>query len=312
MKQLIYKLKNKEIGSWELPIKDMMVNRTVKGEDLGAKKIKYVPGAKSIWADELNEKEVSKKVWFENGFLFIQPSDRNLIEIVKNHKYLNLHFFLFDKEEDARKELQAEKAKDEIINLISNSDSEKIIATAMAVFGHSALTLSESEQELKLRLYAKKQPVKLLGELNSKTYESKYIAALAFGKGVVRSNFGKTAVIWNDHTEGEILKLARGEGGIEKLGQLLSKRTDESEILLQAIGQKLDKIAVNLPKKADSKEDVKDAEIAALKAQLAAYTKTKTATDTKEMQKQYKEKFDKEVPLRYKNDETWIAKKLAE
>ena len=59
-------------------------------------------------------------------------------------------------------------------------------------------------------------------------------------------------------------------------------------------------------------QDISDAEIAALKAQLAAYTKTKTATDTKEMQKQYKEKFDKEVPLRYKNDETWIAKKLAE
>ena len=144
----------------------------------------------------------------------------------------------------------------------------------------------ESNQELKLRKYAKEKPVKLLQELKSKTYESKYIAALAFGKGVVRTNFGKTAIIWNNETEGVILTLARGESGISKLGELLSKRTDESEILLTAIGENLDKIAINLPKKAAAKETDKDAEIENLKAQLAGFKEAqKKTTQLSELQK---------------------------
>ena len=31
-----------------------------------------------------------------------------------------------------------------------------------------------------------------------------------------------------------------------------------------------------------------------------------------QLQNDYKEKFKTEVPIRYKNDESWIAKKLAE
>ena len=313
MKQSVYKLKTKKIGQWELPIKDILLNKIEQGEDLGGRRIKYLKGGKSIWADDLPEFAVSEKVWFIDGFLFVPKSDKNLTYIVENHPWNNLHFSIQDTEADAKAELQAEKAKDEVINLISNSDKEKIIATAMAIFGHSALSLTQSEQELKLRKYAKEKPVKLLQELKSKTYESKYIAALAFGKGVVRTNFGKTAIIWNNETEGVILTLARGESGISKLGELLSKRTDESEILLTAIGENLDKIAINLPKKAVSKETDKDAEIKHLKAQLATFKEgQKKTTQITELQKLYKEKFEKEVPLRFKNNEDWIKSKLTE
>ena len=187
----------------------------------------------------------------------------------------------------------------------------------MAIFGTQAFNWDESTCELELRKYGEKNPSKLLNELNSKTYESKYIAALALGKGVVRYNLGKTKLIWNDSTEGEILKLAKGENGIAKLGELLSKRTDESEILLQAIAHKLDEKAMSIPKKADSSESEKDREIAELKKQLAAANKPKSDnkadSNLSDLQEKYKTKFEVEdVPARYRNDADWISKKLAE
>lgn len=39
---------------------------------------------------------------------------------------------------------------------------------------------------------------------------------------------------------------------------------------------------------------------------------TDTISVLEQLQMDYKEKFNSEVPIRYKNDEAWIAKKLAE
>ena len=46
MKQNTYKLKTKKIGQWELPIKDILLNKIEQGEDLGGRRIKYVKGGK--------------------------------------------------------------------------------------------------------------------------------------------------------------------------------------------------------------------------------------------------------------------------
>ena len=184
-----------------------------------------------------------------------------------------------------KKELEGLKAKDDIIHLLSNADTDKIVATAMAIFGQQAFDWDESICELELRKYAEKNPLKLKSELDSKTYESKYISALSFGKGVVRTNLGKTSIIWNDTTEGEILKLARGESGIDKLGELLSKRTDESELLLHAIATKLKEREIKTPEQ-------------------------EITESLSELQEQYKEHFKKDVPLRFKNAPAWIKKQL--
>jgi len=314
MEQTVYKLKSKRKGIFELPIEGINIERKVNGENVGARSIKYIPGAKSFWADDLDKNLKSEKVWFINGFLFVPKSDKNLTEIAKRHPFLGRHYLLHDKEADAKRQLEEEKAKDEIINMISGSDKARIIATSMAIFGQSSLTLTESELELKLRQYAKSSPIKLKNELSSKTYESKYISALAFGKGVVRTNFGKTSIIWNDQTEGEILKLARGESGIEKLGELLSKRTDESETLLHAIGSKLDQKSINTSKK-ESVISEKDKQIAELKKQLEeANNKNKIELNQEltSLRGEYKNKFKKDVPLRFKNDTEWMKNKLSE
>ena len=69
--QTVYKLKNGNKGNWELPIKETFINRVVGNSDLGGRKIKYVKGSKSIWADDLPEHLASQKVWFSKGFLFL-------------------------------------------------------------------------------------------------------------------------------------------------------------------------------------------------------------------------------------------------
>jgi len=315
MKYNIYRLKSgKSQGAWQLPLTEILIDRIKDNKKVGLRKLKFVPGTDSFWAEDLVGDLKPVQIWFENGRLIVPKADKIQNELLQIHPFFNVDYELFDKEAEAKQKLAGLRAKDEVINLIANSDSDKIIATAMAVFGTQALSWDESSCELQLREFAEANPLKLSNELNSKTYESKYLSALAFGKGLVRTNLGKTAIIWNNSTEGEILKLARGENGISKLGELLSKRTDESELLLQAIGEGLDKISMNIPKKEKSSDSDKDKEIAALKKQLAEASKEepKEESGLSELQKEYKDKFEKDVPLRFKNDIDWIQNKLSE
>lgn len=305
-KNNIYKLTSgKTKGGWQLPLTDILIQKIKDGKNEGLRKIKYVPGTNSFWAEDLHGELKPKQVWFNNGKLVVPKADKLLNELLKIHPFNKKHYKLVDKEKDAQDKLDAFRAKDEVITLIANSEVEKIVATAMAIFGNIALNWTDSTCELELRKYAEKDPTKLTKELNSKTYESKYLSALAFSKRVVMENLTKTAVIWNDSTEGEILKLARGERGITRLGDLLSKKTEESEMILRAIGEKLKLSDVDLS------GDEKDDEIARLKEELAE-AKGKTNDTLDVIRKKYKEKFDKEVPPRFKNDPEWIEKKLSE
>ena len=315
MNQNIYKLKNgKTKGDWQLPLTDILVERIKENENVGLRKLMFVPGTNSFWKEDLAGDLKPEQIWFTNGKLIVPVEDKLLNGLLQIHSFFNEHYELFNKEAEAKKELAALKAKDEVIILIKESDASKIIATAMAIFGSQAFGWDESTAELELRKFAEANPKKLSQELNSKTYESKFLAALAFNKGIVRYRPGKTSVIWNDTTEGEVLKLARGENGISKLGELLSRKTDESELLVQAIGEKLAEKEMNLPKE-DSKESDKDAEIAALKAALkkANNVKEDISDDIQVLRELYTEKFDgKDVPARYKNDADWLNKKLNE
>lgn len=309
MEVITYKLKSgKNKGSVQVPLTDILVERIEKGKIVGLRKLKYVPGSNSIWAEDLPKELEGEQIWIENGQKNVPIQDKLQNDILKIHPFNGKVYEIYNKELEAKKELEALRAKDQVVQLISESDSDKIIATAMAIFGTQAFSWDQFTSELELRKFAESNPKKLYSELNSKTYESKYIAALAFAKGIVRTNLGKTNVIWNDTTEGEILKLARGENGIQKLGDLLSKKQEDTEILLQAISEKIAERTVNVPKQ-DAID--KDSEIERLKAQIAELQK-KSNSELEDLQKAYFEKYDKEVPLRFKNDPEWIQKKLNE
>lgn len=307
MEVVIYRLKNgKTKGDWQLPLTDILVPRIKEGENIGLRKLKFVPGVNSYWAEDLAGDLTPKQIWFTDGRLYVPKEDTLLNGLLQTHTFFNKYYEIFDKNAEAVRELNALRAKDKVIELISGADVDKIVSTSMAIFGIQASTWDDATAELQLRKFAESNPQKLMDELNSKTYESKYLSAMAFKKQVVKYNLGKTAVIWNDETEGEILRLARGESGILKLGELLSKRNDETELLLHAIAEKIEKMTINIPKKDDFD---KDAEIARLRAELA---KKESDLDLDLLRDQYSEKFAKEAPIRFKNDAEWLKSKLSE
>ena len=309
----IYKLKNgKSKGDWQLPLTDILVERIKDSKKIGLRKLKFVPGTNSFWKEDLSGDLVPQQIWFTNGKLSVPREDKLLNGLLQIHPFFNKYFELFDKEAESKRKLEALKATDKVLLLINEADPDKIVATAFAVFKQQAIGWNEFDCELQLRELAKEKPKSLSDALSTKTYESSYLAALAFGKGIVRTNSGKSAIIWNDTTQGEITKIAKGQSGVLVLGEYLSKVTEESELVLQTIGEKLDEKATNIPKKVDSNESEKDKEIAALKKQLEEAKKGKSNdVDLTDLQEQYKEKFEvDDVPARFKNDAEWISKKL--
>lgn len=334
MAQNIYKLSDGLTPvSWQLPLKGLTLKKfekvlnkdTGKEEEVfvGKRRVKYVEGTNSIFEEDLKGDYVARSIWFEHGELYVDKDDTLLNYILQNHPWYDKKFYLWSEENELKQELEKHRLRDKIRDLISNSEQEKLKAIAIALFGVSAVDWSNDKSEIELRKYSDKKPLELEAEFSSKTYESKYLSALAFTKGLVENNLGQTAVVWNDTTKDVIVYVGKGENGINKLGEFLSEKSEESLIVLQTINERIKKLEMNLPKK---EKDVaktikdKDAEIEALKKQLAEAQKggvqssTNGADDSElaELQAKYKEKEGKEVPPRFKNDKEWIAKKLAE
>ena len=140
---------------------------------------------------------------------------------------------------------------------------------------------------------------------------------------------------WNDSSEGVILRLARGEKGIHQLGVLLSDRSESSDVIIQSIGERIEKLETK--SKSVSDKDIisakdkelsdKDREIAALMKKLEAAEKPEASSDKnlgtnevkesnispmslKEAQAEYKKVFKKDVANSKKNDLEWIISKL--
>lgn len=308
-----YKLTNgKTKGSYQIPLKFTRIEKIVDGISQGLRNIKYVSGLGSYWAEDVPSDMQSESIWFENGLLIVPKSDKLLNSLMQDHPWFEKGIYeLYDKKNNSKKELDTYRAKDEAIKLIDESDTQKRTAIALAIFGQPAFDWDDDTCELELRKYADQRPDKLKEELSSRNYESKYLAALAFNKGVVKANIGKNAVIWNDTTEGVILRLAKGENGITKLGELLSTRTDETELILQEISIRAKKS--ELPKQDLQKElSEKDKEIAELRAQLLGKQIEPVNEELEEAKLAYKQKFDKNVPPNMKNNLEWILTKLDE
>jgi hypothetical protein len=299
----------KKTGSWQLPLTEVLIEKVINGESFGLSKVKYVPGMKTFFAEDISDNLTGQNIWFENGDLRVPKADIVKNELLQAHPWFGKHFELFSKDAIDTKRLSALRAKNNARKLIEESDKEKIKAIALAVFGQAAFIWSEDTCELELLQYADSDPEKLERELADKNYESRYIAALAFSKNIVKANVGKTSVIWNDTTEGVILRLAKGESGIHKLGELLSVNNEGSLLIMQEISARLEKLEIT-PAKI---QDDKDKEIEALKAELLKIKQKETPNpELEEAIKQFSEKFNKVVPINKKNDLDWILSKLNE
>lgn len=311
----VYKLTNgKTKGGWQLPLTDVLIEQIKDGKSEGLKRIKYVKGVKSFFAEDLAGDLKPLQIWFDNGSLSVAKIDKLTNSLLMAHPWYGKFYELYDPNTEAIKKLSELRVKGAARKLIEESEPEKLKAIALAIFGVNAFNWSESTCELELLKYADTNPTQLQNELKSKDYESKYLSALAFSKNIVTHNPGKTAVVWNDSTNGVILRLAKGESGIHKLGELLSTRTDESELILQEIGARLDKLEVKVAKPQAEIIAEKDKEMAELKAKLRAYENAdvnKEKLTLEQVSEIYESKLGK-IPNNKKNDLEWLTNKINE
>lgn len=334
----IYKLKdNLKPISWQVPLKELVLEKIEEGVNKGLRKVKYVPGTNSIYAEDLKGDYQPVSLWFENGELHIPKSDILANEILQRHPLNNKMWYLWTEDGEIQEQLEKARLRDEVRELINTSDEDNLRASSIAIFGYTASRWSKDRCELELRKYADEKPLELKAELKSDGYESKLLSALAFSKGIVATNLSETSIVWNDTTQGVILTLAKGENKIHKLGEYLSERTEESLIVMQTIGEKIDALKVKTPEvetKKDKENELpnavkellekQNAEIKRLKALLENKDNPNPTTEDdgqthsfeeyslEELQKAYEDKFEKPAPNSKKNNTEWLIQKLSE
>jgi hypothetical protein len=296
----VYRLKNgKTSGSFQLPIRDVLIKKMVDGEPR-EKKIIYVEGSDSIFLEDHKGDQKGKSVWFEDGEIRVSESNWALNEILRLHHWNNKHYELVNEEETAKKEVALFETSTKVANsIIIEKDKYKLQAMAMVLISEDASGWAEFKCKQELLKYAKNERLckVLIAEMEKPDYEIRLVAALAFNKKIIKYNSHHTAVIWNDgKEESVIIPLAQGERGIDKLSEFLGKHTEKAESVLQRIGTKTEE---NLKAKAaETKESNVDA--------------SPNNVSIEELRNKYKRLAGKDLSVRYINDAEWIAKKIAE
>lgn len=343
MAKVIFRLnlQGKTPSTWAIPQSNVMAPKDNKGN----KFIDYYPGQDSCFVEDIQAKNKdlrpSKVPLFEYNVsskqteLMVDEQNVALINYLKTHPWFGVKYSIFSKDGQAQKDLSEFENVEKALELIKESDELKVKAISMAIFGLSSFNKSYTQCAAELKAKAIRDPQVIIVAMEAPNYETKYVAGLAFVSGIIKLNPTHTAIIWDDN-DGVILHVAQGENGLDKLTNFLTNETKEAQVLLQEFNTRLERKERMVARSEDADKIIsdKDAEIAELKRQLAESTKntapivtekvvnvlgeeeeeedSKVKSTLEQLQEDYKLKFKSEVPIRYKNDEVWIAKKLAE
>lgn len=315
MEYNIYRLKGITAINYQLPLKQTFVKKVVEknGEkkDMGYRRIAYIPGSDSVFLEDKKGDLKPETLWFEHGDIKARKDDVLLNTLMTVHPWYGKRYVLWSPELEDEQNLEELRFKAKARQLIDDADEGKMKAIALAIFGEEAMHWTEEKCELALRNEADVRPKELQDAMSDRDYESKFLSGLAYVHGIVSDNPGRTAVIWKD-SKGVILKLAKGEKGVVELGRYLSNRTDESELVLQSIGERLDTMeAFVKPEDIKIAMSEKDKKIAELEAKLAEKDGQEDPVLIN-ARKAYSEATGKEVPMNMKNNLEWLTAKAEE
>lgn len=303
--RITYRLKNGNPNSWQVPIagQKMMKKTKMNGEMVELPQyVAYYPGSTSPFVED-NKKGAFKKknIWLEDqgeGYTEFYADSRDIIlnKILQENSHFNKKFFIYDPDEEAKRELNLQVQKDEIRSQIMSANDNDSKGMAYAVFGYTAIAWSpvRAKNELLKRLEMGEQQnmepgITFIGKkLKDSDFQSKLLAGAAYHAKFVEDDSTFTKIQWADSGEW-IMNLGLNEIGVEKFANFLSVRTEESYRVIQKLGEKLNGI-----KKSAIQAELKDDET------------------LESLQAEYEVKFGKEAPVRYKNDPSWIKSKLAE
>jgi len=317
---------------------------------VGSKLINYYPGSDSYFVEDQKSDVKAKEVeFFYNDVLsdpatsiFVDEDNKCLIGYLKAHTFFNAHYYIHNEDQLAENKLADYDKIEKAFSLIKENEDLKVQAMALAIFKEEAFGWSATKCKAELKEKATRNPDVIINAIESEKYESRYLSALAFYAGIVKEDQLKGAVIWNDEDAGVVLRIAKGENGITKLGELLSTVSDESTLVLQEIGIRLNKntpvenlkvIGANTVT-GKTEDQIKEEAIAEFKASLAP-VKTEAeiraeilaemaggapdvvvvdkkeviafdATNLEQVQAKYKEVTGKNMPVNMKNNIDWL------
>jgi hypothetical protein len=344
MAKIIFRLtiEGKTPSTWGLPQTNVMGVKPGKGK----KFIDYYPGEDSCFVEDIFAKNKDLKPakvplfkyvpQTKSTELHVDETNVSLVNYLKTHPWFGIKFSIFSKEKQAKSDLAEFENVEKALELIKESDENKLKAIAMTVFGLNSFYKSNVQCAAELKAKAIKDPKVIIEALEATNYETKYVAGLAFVSEIIKLNPTHTAIVWSQD-DGVILHVAQGENGLDKLTSFLTNETKEAQVLLQEFNTRLERKERMIAKAEDSVKllSEKDSEIEALKKELeeAKQQKIKDEEDWKanlpnmdrdeedesgpepsvleQLQADYVKKFEKEVPFRYKNDENWLAKELS-
>ncbi len=340
MAKVIFRLnlQGKTPSTWSLPQSNVMAPKDEKGN----KFIAYYPGEDSCFVEDIVAKNKDLRpadvplfeynVSSKQTELAVDEKNIALIRYLKTHPWFGVKYSIFSKDGQAKKDLTEFENVEKALELIKESDELKVQAISMAIFGLSSFNKSYTQCAAELKAKAIREPLVIIQAMEATNYETKYVSGLAFVSNIIKLNPTHTAIVWADSSEGVILHVAQGENGLDKLTNFLTNETKEAQVLLQEFNTRLERKERMAARSEDADKllSEKDREIAELKRQLAESNKPtapivteKVAEDLEEkaekekstleqLQEDYENKFGKEAPIAYKNNEVWLAKKLAE
>lgn len=324
---------NKKEGSYSIKKGKVYVDGILRNTS-------YRPGAKSIFDDE-NEKSKLKPqtvTFYQNNHLndpaieiIVNNNNGVLLDFIKTHHRYGIDFEIFDKNKQAKAQSERYDNIYMALDKVNYSDDNDIKAAAIAVLGMNYFTETVDVCRSVLKRRATEKPEEILNAYNHPQFENRFLVSLLFCRGIIRNNATNTAVLWGD-TGNTILTVVKGENSIERMTDYISLNNEDSQILLQAFGEKLDK-QVKVAKSADKaladenaklKKELEDAKKALAQAAKPATEPAKepAKSDNDQPEEQakdlpleeaaakYKEMTGNDVPTKFSADAAWINKQL--
>lgn len=176
--------------------------------------IRYVPFEESIFEDEQSEpiaggKRYYDNIYFPGGSKRVKGVDRNLIlflmltddnEAKSNRlKKTPPIFRHVDKEEDARKSMEANAILNKAMSIVQDSPIEDLIPFA-AVSGVEVHDPENREAQIRIGVtrLVRKSPSNFLRAFKDPKYARKFTIHRGFQAGIISATHIKNAVVWKD------------------------------------------------------------------------------------------------------------------
>ena len=312
-KTLNFQLTNKKRpAAWQLPIKNIMLEKKEGKKSLGKRRVEYIPGQPSIFKEDHDGDEEPQQVWFEDGILQVDSTDVALVEILNRHPWKNRVFEKVDHDLSAKKDINKMELRVKAYEQVSSKDPNEMKARGYVLLGAHVINLTDNQVEAQLKQLAMEDPEHVLTEMKNPDYVAKTVGALAVLRGVLVINPTNTAVSWSGGKN--IISIAAGQDPIQKLGEFLAENNESAKITLQEIGERIkrsyehktDYTAENELKEVLGDEAPDDPKLP------VQNNKSEDEAELQEAREDYENEYGNKVPNNKKNDIDWIKNKIAE